>query len=805
MKNLLRNSTIFLAGLLGLLTGHPEAQAQSTVTGRVVDQQKQTGVSYATVVLKAGDQVVLSTLTDETGAFRLTGIRPQAYRLNVLMLGFAPYAQDLPLVAGAPPLTLVPLPLQAAAQNLTEVVVTGQRPLLEQKPDRVTMNIDGSMLAAGNDAFSILAMAPSVQIREGQLTFRGKPGALVLLNGKRLPGTTLESVLASIPGDQIERIELISNPSAKYDADAAGGVIEIYTKRSKEWGWNANLGGNVSQGFRTAEGLNGGWRTSSPKLDLTASASFTNRDGRERGYENRVLYDGRAPAGSLYQNNSFLTTVRSGSLNGSLSYHLTDQSTLGLDIQQVRSTLDGQGVLSALINQPAGLITSRSANDLGLQVNLASYNLFYQRNFDKLGSGLLVASNYARYGNNQQQTFDQQLQSPGAGPPTSLVFHNSAPATYNIYTGAVDYTRVWNAATRLESGLKYTSTDNASRQDAQVLTAAGWQDQPGTPYARLGYQERVGAGYLNLHHTRGKLAVQLGLRAEQTHYSVVGGIDSAYFNLFPNLRADYQRSKDYTISLAYAKNINRPAYGNLIPYELFLNNYTSRRGNARLQPEYAHSFSWNNLYKGFGLQLEYTQTTNAISTVYLYNPATLRFILTQQNLRARHLATANLTAPVQPAKWWTMSNTASLLYQALSFPDPLQESQIVTKDKLYYTVSSDNTFALGKGWTAQFYGEYNSASFNGLLDYGVYSYTRLGLKKSLLEKRASLKLEVLDLFYKSNVLISSNVVPVVTESLNQNDTRRVRLSFTYKFGKADLKSKAVNSKSNAAELNRLGN
>lgn len=800
MKKILLYGILVLAGLLARA---PQAWAQSTVTGRILDSRQQ-GVSYATIVLKLGERVVHSALTDETGAFRLTGIRPQTYNLQVLVLGFAPYTQSLALVNTAAPLALEPVLLQAAAQGLGEVVVTAQRPLLEQKPDRVTMHLDGSPLAAGNDGYSLLAMAPSVQLRDGRLTFRGKSGVLVLLNGKRLPGATLESVLASIPGDQIERIELISNPSAKYDADAAGGVIEIYTKRSKERGWSANIGGNLSQGYRTAEGINAGWRASSPRLDATATASFSNRDGRELGYENRQLYNGRTLVGSLHQDNSFLTTIRNGNLTASLGYHLTERNTLGLEVQQTRSTLDGQGILSAVIHQPEGLSTARSANNLGLQVNLANYNLFYKRDFDKRGSSLLTSGNYARYVSQQQQTFDQLAQAVGASNPTRSVLRNSAPATYNIYTGAVDYTRVWEGGLRLETGLKYTQTHNASNQFVQVLSTDGWQDQSGPTNSQLGYLEQVSAGYLSLSSTRGKLGVQAGLRAEQTHYHVLGGIDSTYFNLFPNLRADYKASKDFTTSLAYVRNINRPAYENLIPYELFINNYTSRRGNARLQPEYAHNLSWNNLYKGFGLQLAYTQTTNAISTVYLYNPATLRFVLTQQNLRARHLASATLTAPVQLAKWWNSSNSASLLYQTLSFPDPLQEHVLATKSKLYYTVSSDNTFPLTHGWTALLYGEYSSPYFSGLLDYGPYAYVRLGLRKMLLDKRATLKLEVLDLLYTSNVRVSTDVVPVVNEGLTKTDTRRVRLSFTYKFGKTDMKTKPTQGRSNGAELNRLG-
>ncbi|HEX8349466.1 MAG TPA: outer membrane beta-barrel protein, partial [Hymenobacter sp.] len=556
--------------LLFCLLTYTVGVAQTTVTGRVLDQQKQEALSFANVVLKAtGTQgsVVQTALADGAGHFTLKVIQPGSYQLQVLTLGFVTHEQTLQLTAGTPTLDLGTLALAPTAHSLGEVVVTAQRPLIEQKPDRVTMNVDGSILAAGNDAYDILAAAPSVQLIDGRLTFRGKGNVLILLNGKRLPsGTNLEALLASIPGDQIERIELISNPSAKYDADASGGVIEIYTKRSKKLGWTANVGANARQGYRTGGGLNGGVRVSTPQFDIAASGSFNRRNGFERNTTERTIYEGLTPAASLAQRGDLNKTLQDGSFSGSLNYHLSDKTTLGFDVDVLHSSLDGAGWTQAGLTQARGLTTSRMQEKVLLQDAFANYTLFYKRKLDSLGSALLLTSNYATYQNRQQQTFDQLVQGPRDSVGLASTFRNFIPATYHISTSAADYTKVWNTNTRLEAGLKYTDTRNESRQDAATLTDGIWVDQALTPFSRLGYQERVAAGYLTLNHTLGKLALQAGLRAERTHYRVVSGIDSSYFNLFPNLRADYKVSENYTASLAYAKNIRRPAYESLIPY-----------------------------------------------------------------------------------------------------------------------------------------------------------------------------------------------------------------------------------------------
>ena len=808
-----RRAALLRCGLLlALLLPGLRAAAQTTLTGRVLDQQTQQPLPAANVLLKTDDaagKLVLAVLTDAAGRFVLPAVPPGRYQLQVLMLSFAPHAQALTVAPGAAPLDLGTITLAPATQTLGEVVVTAPRPLLEQRPDRVVMNVAGSLLAAGNNAADILAAAPSVQLIDGRLTFRGKDNVLILLDGKRLPsGTTLETLLASIPGDQIARIELISNPSAKYDADASGGVIEIYTKRPQTLGWTANVGANARQGYRTGAGLNGGLRVSTPKLDLTASGSLTRRGGFEHATASRTFFEGRAPAAYLAQRSRLNKVIRDGSISASLNYHPAARTTLGAAADVLRSSLDAPaGTAQTVLTRPAGVTTSDIQEAVLLRDGFSNYALFGKHELDSLGSYLLLTGNYATYTNDQRQTFDQRVM----GPADSLglagrSFRNYIPATYHIATVRADYTKVWRPATQLEAGLKYTDTRNRSRQQAETLAEDGttWMPAPLTPFARLGYQERVAAAYFTLNHTTGPLTLQAGLRAERTHYQVVSGIDSSYVNLFPNLRADYKVTADYTASLAYAKTIRRPAYESLIPYERFQDPYTTTRGNARLRPEYQHRFSWNNLYKGYGLQLEYTRAVGAISEVYLYNEAQLRFIATQQNLPRRHLATATLTAPVTVARWWTMSNSAGLLYQQLSFPDPLDNATALTKRKTTFNVSSDNTFSWGRGWSARVYGLYNSPSFNGLFDWAAYSYVSVGVKKSFWDKRATLSLSVVDPFYQLNFRVSSQVVPVVSSELLRNDTRQARLAFTYSFGKGQLKGKRVETSGNAEERGRLG-
>jgi outer membrane receptor protein involved in Fe transport len=793
-----------LLGILLVFCTHKVA-AQHVITGRVIDQQTESPLAYASVVIKAGDRVIQSTLTNEKGLFVLKCRDVGTYQLTIPMLGFIPFTQEVNVAVELATVDVGTLALVPAEQKLQEVVVTGTRPLIEQKLDRIIMNIDGSMLATGNDAYSILSVAPSVQLIEGRLSLRGKSNVLIILDGKRLPGANLEAVLSSISGDQIERIELITNPSSKYDASASGGVIEIYTKRSKGRGWEGNIGGNLSQGRNPGGGGNAGLRASTPKLDVAASGAYSQRGSFERGYQNRTLYQGLTSLSQFSQDvNLSHETVENGNFDGSVNFHFDPKNTLGFDLNVVHAGLRSAGQVNTVINQLLTTDTSTSLNNMKLQGDLSSYNVFLRRSIDSLGSNILLCSNLARYKVNQEQDFDQLLETTIQPTRRNAQFRNSAPATYRIYTTAFDYTKKWSSSLSLESGAKYATTENNSSQIAEVRMGGIWMPQDRTPLSQLGYHERVSAAYVNLNRNWVHLGVQAGLRAEHTQYSVIGGIDSSYFNLFPNFRADYKFSERYSTSLSYAKNINRPSYNSLIPYELFLDNYTSQRGNAYLKPEYAHSFNWNQLYKEFGLQLEYTLTDNTISSLYLYSPANSRLIMTERNFHRRHLSSATFSVPFSIAKWWSSVNTASFLYQVLDYPDSFHQEIVQTKRKSYYTLTSDNTFTLNKGWTIRIYGAYNSPSFNGLLDFGTYSYVSTGIRKSFWNKTASLKLEVVDLFFQSSLRISSSVAPVVSDGLLRNDTRRLRLSFSYKLGQNNLVNKRVRTDGNAKELNRLG-
>lgn len=787
---------LFLPGLSGF--------AQHILTGKIVDEEKNP-VPFVTVVIHTADSnspLKNGALTDLNGGFKITGIRPGKSILTASSVGYLSITQEV-IFDKLTEQKLPALVLKTDRQQLTGVTITASKPLIQQKTDRTIMNVGGSVLASGNNLYGILAMAPSVELINGSLTMNGKSNVLIMLNGKKIPNTTLENLLAAIPGEQIDRIEFIHHPSAKYDASASGGVIEIYTKRKTTLGWVANVSGNMSQGLRTGGGANGDFSLSTPKIDWNISGSYSQRGQIERGYTDRELYQGKTHIGNFHQDIDLSDgQMKSKDLNSSLNYQLSKTEVVGADLNIVSANLNGLGTINARINENNQLSNSQTLNNAFIEINLANYNLFYKKNLDTLGSNLMLSANYALYTSKQQQIFNQHT--TGAdGADTNYQFRNDAPATYHIYTGTADYTKVAAKALKIETGLKYTLTKNNSHQQAEILEDGKWVPQNQGP-SSLGYQENIYAGYINLNQKLGKFSFQAGLRAEQSAYKVVGGIDSSYFNLFPNLRADYQITSDYSSSIAYAKNINRPSYESLIPYELFINNYTSVKGNAFLKPEYAHTFSFDQLYKKYSLNIAYTRTNHAISSVLLYNEQNLKFTETQENLMAQELFSAAVSVPVKITSWWSMNNRASVYNRVVKLPVAFKQDEFERRSKANVVLNTLNSFKFNKGYSAEVSAYYSSASIYSIYSMSAYSNVSAGIRKSLFKEKAFIKLDVSDIFYQNYRIATTTSVPLITAGMTKNDTRQLRLSFRYTFDKnTTIRREAVKSNGNSTELNRL--
>jgi len=790
---------ILVSFLIGFYCYAALGQTATVPIHGFVADDKGISIPYVSVsVLNAGGTIIKGGMSDANGRFTLN-VPAGTYILQASMMSYKPYRHELKVISE---LDLGKIVLENDATSLSEVKVTGRKKLIDQQTDRMIMNVGSSVLAAGNSAYNILSMAPSLQVSGGSISMQGKSNVLILLNGKKLPGTTLEDLLSSIPGDQIDRIEIITSPSSKYDADASGGVIEIYTKKTDKPGWNGNLSGNVSRGKRSAGGLNTGVNVHSKKIDFNLSGGYSRAGHYETGYDNRVLFSGREAYGTLNQTKDLqIGNRQTGNISGGLNLAIDNHQTIGLSVDWIHATAAVMGGVQTAITGVDTAANSRIGVDNNNKLTFSNYNLFYKNITDTNGSNLIITFNYADYFSSRNQLFSQY---DYTGNDIAQSVNNFTPANFDIYTGSADYVKIFSEQTSLEGGIKYNYTKNSSSQQSLLITDGQVSDTSDPMFSNLGYRENITAAYLNLNHKMGNLSLQAGLRGEKSDYDVVNGLDSAYFNLFPNIRFDLTTGADFTSSLGYARNINRPAYENLIPYVVLLDNYTTRVGNPFLRPEYAHTFTFYESFKQYGFSMVYTLTNNTISQMLYYDQNSLKFTKTMDNFRKKHLFLVNLTIPVQVGRWLQSNNRLSGFYQNLQYPDPFSAAALLKRDKSYFNISSYNSFMINKNLSAEASASYMSASMEGIYDYGAYSNITVGVKKDIWNKRAFLKLDVSDIFFDNNRLMTTNAAPLITRSISRNDTRRLRLSFRYNFGGSAVKRKNSNPKGNKDELDRLG-
>ncbi|HEX8349277.1 MAG TPA: outer membrane beta-barrel protein, partial [Hymenobacter sp.] len=510
---------------------------QASLEGMVSDEKGE-GLPHATVLLKSSSpdgKVIKAGMTDEKGAFALTGLAPGTYVLSIHMLAYKDNAQQ---VLVGQQTKLEPIRLANDAHKLSEVTVTARRELIVQKPDRIIMQVGSSVLAAGNNAYNILAIAPALQVSGGSIAMQGKSNVVIFLDGKRMPGATLESVLSSLPGEQIDRVEIITSPSAKYDADASGGVIEIFTKRTKALGWDSSLSSNFSQGIRAAGAANGGFNLHSEKVNLSLSGGYNKAGHYEVGYDNRLLFEGIRPVGRLNQNKDIQNGTRQNSnFSGGLNYIPKKGNVLGVSVDWLRATADVWGTVKSDIFKADSLRSANIISQSNNQLDFANFNGFYTSQLDSVGSKLTLSANYATYQIDQNQLF-RQLEASDLGEGIDI--RNYAPAHFDVYTGLAEYLQVLSPRTSLESGVKYTHTLNSSKQSTLVRIGNEWEETGGGVRDNMGYSENIGAAYVNMNHLVGKSSFQAGIRAEHSRYDISPGDKATYFNLFPNLRFDYK-------------------------------------------------------------------------------------------------------------------------------------------------------------------------------------------------------------------------------------------------------------------------
>ncbi|MFD2247485.1 TonB-dependent receptor domain-containing protein [Pontibacter ruber] len=778
------------------------AQTGATVKGAVTNATTQKPLDYVSVVLLQlpDSAVAASEMTDAAGAYTFAQVKPGRYTVKALMVGFTP-GRSMAFEVKQQVVQVPGIALQERSNALQEVVVKGQKPLLEQEADRVVMNVE-QLNTAGDNALEVLKYAPGVRLdKDDNILFRGSGSVQVLINGKMtyMSGAELQSYLKSLPASAVSKVELIANPPASFDAAGTAGIINIKLKRDETLGMNgsANLGTGYGKYEKVWGGLNLNYNTGKVSLYTRLNAGHYNSF-------NRLILK-RNINDSLYnQVNYWHPVTNSYNVTAGADYFISKKHTVGIMAKGYASPENTLTTSNSTNYDAAGKTFGRMSmhNPKESGTDNYSLNLNYKFDIDSTGRSLTLDADYVNYSSYADEHFTNNFYTAsGEATQAPLQLRSFSKGEASIRSLKVDYVQPFGKGYKAEAGFKTSRVSNESDIRFEEQQEQEWVND-GKRTNSFVYNETIHAAYLSLNGKLSeKLSMKAGLRAEQTiadgHSATTGEkINPDYLKFFPSVFVSYNANKNNQFSVSYSRRISRPSYRSINPFTFYADPYTAIQGNPFLQPSFSNSLQFNYNYKSFQLlSLSYIETNDFVSNVIKQNDETKVSISRPENLSKATYLSASSGGSLPVKDWWTATLQLEGSYNTVT--SPLQGSEY-NHSRFSWSASTEENFNLPKDYKLQLSAYYMSPSVQGLYKTKAGYQLDLGAQKILLGGKATLSLKLRDVFNTSRFRANLAYNNVNMYWQNQWESRRLNLTFDYKFGSSKVKT-ARNRKSGTSE------
>ena len=729
------------------------------------------------------------------------------------MMGFATHKGKLFTLSDEKlTLELATINIRSEGKTLKAVSITAVKPLLERKADKLVVNVENSSVLIGSTALEVLQKAPGVTVDQNdKISMQGKQGVLILLDGKQtyMSSADVANLLRNMQSEQIESIELITNPSSKYDASGNSGIINIKTKKNKNGGTNGSLTASASQGknFRGSTGVNLNHRTA--KVNVFGNYNYGNF--RNSSFLEIDRISSGTPDTYFMQHGDTYRKRTNNNFKAGVDFFINAKNTIGFLANGYLNRGDERTNNSTLIGKSFSQVDSSlvAKSTQKEKYNSLSYNLNYKSILDSAGSELSADLDYSRYNGKDVSNYENDYLFANGNRirPLNLI-RNSTPTKIDIKAFKVDYNVSLSKTIKLEAGLKssWVKTDNDLQ--AEEFVNAEWKNDVRRSNQFI-YDENVNAAYTNINKQFKNTSVQVGLRVEQTNstgnlITTNDVVKRSYLDFFPTFFVQQTLSKNNQVGFSYSRRIDRPSYDALNPFVYYLDQYTYNKGNPFLKPQYTNNFELSyTLMQKYLLSVNYSHVNDVITQVLLPDEKQKALYQTNANLATNISYGANVNVPVKLAKWWDMNNNLNVFH--LSFESPNLEGKALKTGKTSMQFKMQNTFVIVKGFTAELIGSYESPLDYGTLSIGSRYFMDMGLSKSLFNKKASLKLAMSDVFNTNDQNITSAYPGLKYELYQKNDTQMGRVSFTYRFGKNEIKPARRRSTGTEDEQGRIKN
>ncbi|MEP6711907.1 MAG: TonB-dependent receptor [Ferruginibacter sp.] len=794
MKNLLV--------VLGLMLSVGVLKAQK-ISGTVKEDNGKLSNAATVTLLRAKDSsTVKYAATKDDGIYQFVGIAQGKYLLKISHVGFASKLSPAFEVENEA-VKMPEIILNKLSGDLKAVTVTSEKPMVEIKADKTIVNVEGTINAVGNDGLELLRKSPGVMVdKDDNLSLAGKNGVQVYVDGKPSPltGTDLSNYLKSLQSTQIEAIEIITNPSAKYEAAGNAGIINIKLKKNKSFGTNGSV--NAGYNIGTYAKYNGGFSLNNrnAKANIFGNYNYS----QSLNANNFVLH--REQGDTIFDQQNQIKFRNKGSHNfkTGADIFLSKNSTIGTIITGNISdnVVETVGPLN-IIYKPTNTLDRvlyATGTSAGKRDNL-NFNLNYRYAVTG-GKELNIDADYGFYTLRNDQFQPNDYYSPSGTKLYSNVYHMLSPTDIDIYSLKIDYEQNYKKG-RLGFGGKIgnVNTDNNfKRYDVYGTNEVYNKDRSN----RFEYKENINALYANYNRSFKGFSVQGGLRVENTNskglstglkYDVAqndyvnydSSIKRNYVDFFPSAAFTFNKNPMKQWGISYSRRIDRPAYQDLNPFEFKLNDYTFMKGNTQLRPQYTNSFGLSYTYKyKLNTQLNYSH----VKDIFTQLPDTTeksKSFLTKKNLATQDIVSLNISYPFK-YKWYSFFVNSNSYYSKY-LADFGGTGRKINLDVFAYSFYMQNSFNLGKGWKAELSGFYNSPS----IWQGVFKSKEMysidgGFQKAVLKGKGNVKAAVSDIFKTMRWSGSSNFAGQTNTASGHWESRQFKLNFTYRFGNTQVKA-----------------
>ena len=783
-----------------------------SISGSLTDMNNKFIEAASVSLLNSGDSSLIKSLvSNHDGKFRFENLIPGSYLLKITSVAFTDKTATVELKDQ--PLVLKTIVLQQKAKDLAAVTVVGNKPMFEQKIDRMVVNVDASVTNTGATALEVLEKSPGITVdKDGNISLKGKQGVMVMIDNKPtyLTGAELVNLLRNMNANQLEQIEIMTNPPARYDAAGNSGIINIKTKKNKLKGFNGSLTTGYGQGkyWKTNNSLNMNYRdgkfNSFLNLSYNKNYSFTQLD-INRKYKTE---DGKSVI-AIFEQSAMMKNMRENrNARAGIDYYINPKTTLGVVAGGFISPEDFVGMNTSYLKSANGrvdsIVLSESHNKNTWKNGTLNVNFRHQ--FDSTGRELTADLDYAGYSSNNRQDLTNDSYQPDWIKNNQTSLTAKLPVDINIYSAKVDYTQTYKKV-KIETGIKSSFVNTNNIADYMNLLGSQWTTDFDKTNGFI-YEENINAAYLNFSRQFAKLGVQAGLRYENTSYTghQLGNavkpdslFSNRYDSWFPTVFISYALNKKNQLALNMGRRIDRPAYQDLNPFLFFIDNYTYQAGNPYLKPQYSNNMEISHTYNGFlTTAVNYSETNNLMTeTFQQYNYAT---IVREGNIGRRTNAGIAVSAQVPVRKWWTAVVYTNYNYNRYSGQLYGEALEVEATNLL---LNINNQFKFDKGWSAELSGWYRSKGVEGQIMINPMSQVSTGVAKQVLKNKGSIRFNVRDIFYTQKAKGYINFQQTAAEFRNFRDSRVANITFTYRFGKPLKEANQRKKGGSSDEQNRV--